>query len=176
MAFKMKPKFGALANSPRYAVQEKKDLGKYNVIDDIAGSSPAKKVDKMGQRIIKQGEKAEAAKAEGNDKKATRHTNRAKRMNERDTKKKTKQNLKEGRKVGKTTFNPNSPAKQKDTKVSDIPQVLEETGKKVLEKGKKIIKDIGNITLSSKERKACKKKGGRFKKGVCYMPQAKKNN
>ena len=160
MAFKMKPKFGALANSPRYAVQEKKDLGKYNVIDDIAGSSPAKKVDKMGQRIIKQGEKAEAAKAEGNDKKATRHTNRAKRMNERDMKKKTKQNLK------------NSPAKQ--VKVKDVPKVLEETGKKVLEKGKKIIKGIGNITLVSKERKACKAKGGKFKKGVCYMPPTEK--
>ena len=40
------------------------------------------------------------------------------------------------------------------------------------EKGKKVIKDIGNITLSSKERKACKEKGGRFKKGKCYMPES----
>jgi len=173
MAFKMKPKFGALANSPKYAVQEKKDLGKYNVIDDIAGSSPAKKVDKMGQRIIKQGEKAEAAKAEGNDKKATRHTNRAKRMNERDMKKKTKQNLK------------NSPAKQ--VKVKDVPKVIKEkvidvkdkvidAKDKVLDTGKKLIDKIGDITLVSKERKACRAKGGKFKKGVCYMPQTKKNN
>ena len=164
MAFKMKPNFGALANSPGYAAQEKKDLGKYNVIDDIAGSSPAKKIDKMGQRIIKQGEKAEAAKAEGNDKKATRHTNRAKRMNERDMKKKTKQNLK------------NSPAKQ--VKVKDVPKVIKEkvidAKDKVLDTGKKLIDKIGNITLVSKERKACKAKGGKFKKGVCYMPPTEK--
>lgn len=65
-----------------------------------------------------------------------------------------------------------SPAKQTDTKLKDIPEVLENTGKKVIEKGKKVIKDIGNITLSSKERKACKEKGGRFKKGKCYMPES----
>ena len=65
-----------------------------------------------------------------------------------------------------------SPAKQTDTKLKDIPKVLEETGKKAIEKGKKVIKDIGNITLSSKERKACKEKGGRFKKGKCYMPES----
>lgn len=65
-----------------------------------------------------------------------------------------------------------SPVKQTDTKIKDIPEVLENTGKKVLEKGKKVIKDIGNITLSSKERKACKEKGGRFKKGKCYMPES----
>jgi hypothetical protein len=65
-----------------------------------------------------------------------------------------------------------SPVKQTDTKIKDIPEVLENTGKKVIEKGKKIIKSIGEITLSSKERKACKKKGGRFKKGKCYMPES----
>ena len=65
-----------------------------------------------------------------------------------------------------------SPVKQTDTKIKDIPEVLENTGKKVIEKGKKVIKDIGNITLSSKERKACKEKGGRFKKGKCYMPES----
>tara|TARA_R100001163_G_C5059766_1_gene196477 strand:+ start:1534 stop:2304 length:771 start_codon:yes stop_codon:yes gene_type:complete len=65
-----------------------------------------------------------------------------------------------------------SPVKQEDTKIKDIPKVLEDTGKKVINKGKKIIKDIGNITLSSKERKACKEKGGKFKKGKCYMPES----
>jgi hypothetical protein len=65
-----------------------------------------------------------------------------------------------------------SPVKQEDTKIKDIPKVLENTGEKILNKGKKIIKDIGNITLSSKERKACKEKGGKFKKGKCYMPES----
>ena len=65
-----------------------------------------------------------------------------------------------------------SPVKQEDTKIKDIPKVLEDTGEKILNKGKKIIKDIGNITLSSKERKACKAKGGKFKKGKCYMPES----
>ena len=65
-----------------------------------------------------------------------------------------------------------SPVKQTDTKIKDIPEVLENTGKKVLEKGKKVIKDIGNITLSSKERKACKKKGGVYRKGKCLMPES----
>lgn len=62
--------------------------------------NPLKKVDKMGQRIIKQGEKAEAAKLSGNEKKATRHTNRATRMNERDMKKKNKQNARGPQKRG----------------------------------------------------------------------------
>ena len=95
MAFKMNPKSPALKSTGMYSSPVKQVPGPGPI------SSPAKQVDKMGQRIIKQGEKAEAAKAEGNDKKATRHTNRAGRMNERDMKKKTKQNLN------------NSPAKQK---------------------------------------------------------------
>ena len=154
MAFKMNPKSPALKSTGMYSSPVKQVPGPGPI------SSPAKQVDKMGQRIIKQGEKAEAAKAEGNDKKATRHTNRAGRMNERDMKKKTKQNLN------------NSPAKQ--VKVKDVPKVIKDkvidVKDKILDTGEKLINKIGNITLVSKERKACKAKGGKFKKGVCYMP------
>ena len=63
-------------------------------------ASPAKEIDKAGQRIIKQGDKAKAASADGNERKAKRHADRATRMNDRDIKKKTKENRK------------NSPAKK----------------------------------------------------------------
>ena len=72
---------------------------------------------------------------------------------------------------------PKSVAKQvTDTKVKDLPKVIsnkaEEVKDKVVEGGKKIIKKIGNITIASKERKACKKVGGIYKKGKCYKPKA----
>jgi len=66
--------------------------------------SPLKQVDKAGQRIIKQGDKAEAAYKAGDDKKGNRHAARATRMNTRDEAKKLKDNLK------------NSPAKKKSCK------------------------------------------------------------
>jgi len=63
----------------------------------------------------------------------------------------------------------NSPVKQ--VKVKDLPEKAVETGEKIIKGVKKIGKKIGNITLISKERQECKKAGGRFKKGTCYMPQ-----
>jgi hypothetical protein len=70
--------------------------------------SPAKEVDKAGQKIIKQGDKANAAYEAGNDKKGNRHTARAARMNTRDEAKKLKNNLK------------NSPAKKNKGMSYDI--------------------------------------------------------
>ena len=66
-----------------------------------------------------------------------------------------------------------SPVKQ--VKVKDLPKKAVETGEKIVQGVKDIGKKIGNITLSSKERQDCKKAGGRFKKGTCYMPQEKKD-
>lgn len=63
-----------------------------------------------------------------------------------------------------------SPVKQ--VKVKDLPEKAVETGEKIVQGVKDIGKKIGNITLISKERQACKKKGGRFKKGKCYMPES----
>jgi len=63
----------------------------------------------------------------------------------------------------------------KDVKVKDLPNIVankaEEVASKAVNAGKKLVKDIGNITLSSKERKDCKEKGGRFKNKTCYMPE-----
>jgi hypothetical protein len=72
----------------------KKSIGVKKTYGLNAKKSPSKKIDKAGQRIIKQGEKSKAAKAEGNDKKAERHAKRAERMGKRDMKRKAKQNLK----------------------------------------------------------------------------------
>jgi len=66
--------------------------------------------------------------------------------------------------------NKKSPVKQ--VKVKDLPEKAVETGEKIVQGVKKIGEKIGNITLISKERQACKKKGGRFKKGKCYMPES----
>ena len=67
----------------------------------------------------------------------------------------------------------------KDVKIKDLPNVVAEGAEKVankaVEAGKKLVKNIGNITLSSKERKDCKEKGGKFKKGTCYMPETNSN-
>ena len=62
-----------------------------------------------------------------------------------------------------------SPMKQ--VRVKDLPKKAVETGEKILEGGKKFIKSIGNIKLSSKAREDCKKAGGKYsrKKG-CLMP------
>lgn len=63
-------------------------------------ASPAKEIDKAGQRIQTQTIKKDIASAAGNERKAKRHADRATRMNDRDIKKKTKENRK------------NSPAKK----------------------------------------------------------------
>tara|TARA_B110000908_G_scaffold147063_1_gene178465 strand:+ start:327 stop:638 length:312 start_codon:yes stop_codon:yes gene_type:complete len=64
---------------------------------------------------------------------------------------------------------PTSPAKQ--VQVKDIPKVITEKVDDLIDGGKKVIKNIGNITLVSKERKACKKAGGKYRKKKCYMPE-----
>lgn len=63
-----------------------------------------------------------------------------------------------------------SPVKQ--VKVKDLPEKAVEAGENIVKGVKKLGKKIGNITLSSKERQDCKKAGGRFKKGKCYMPES----
>lgn len=62
-----------------------------------------------------------------------------------------------------------SPAKQ--VRVKDLPKKAVDLGEDILEGGKKFIKSIGNIKLSSKAREDCKKAGGKYsrKKG-CLMP------
>ena len=67
-----------------------------NAIAAKQGKSPAKQVDKAGQRIIKQGEKAEAAYKAGDVKKGNKHKVRAKRMSGRYDAKRLKNNLKGG--------------------------------------------------------------------------------
>jgi|TARA_B110000467_G_C18057445_1_gene334430 hypothetical protein len=76
---------------------------------------------------------------------------------------------------------PSSPAKQ--VKVKDLPKVVAEkvddVKDKVVSKVKDIGEKLGNITLSSKERVACKKAGGKYRKKKCYMPkkvETKKTN
>ncbi len=63
-----------------------------------------------------------------------------------------------------------SPVKQ--VKVKDLPEKAVEAGENIVKGVKKLGKKIGNITLVSKEKQDCKKKGGRFKKGKCYMPES----
>jgi len=99
---------GAGISSPaKQTASQKKNLPK-QIVDAIAAKSPAKEVDKAGQKIIKQGDKANAAYEAGNDKKGNRHTARAARMNTRDEAKKLKNNLK------------NSPAKKNKGMSYDI--------------------------------------------------------
>ena len=61
----------------------------------------------------------------------------------------------------------------KDVKVKDLPKIAAnktvEVANKAVDAGKKLVKNIGNIKLSSKERQDCKEKGGKFKKGTCFM-------
>ena len=99
---------GAGISSPaKQTAKQKANLPK-QIVDAIAAKSPAKEVDKAGQKIIKQGDKANAAYEAGNDKKGNRHTARAARMNTRDEAKKLKNNLK------------NSPAKKNKGMSYDI--------------------------------------------------------
>mgnify|MGYP003639807824 FL=1 len=72
MAFNMKPKFKGLSESPRYAAQEKKDLGKYNVIDDIAATSPAKQTASQKKNLPEAIVKAIAAKSPAKQAKVNR--------------------------------------------------------------------------------------------------------
>ena len=65
-----------------------------------------------------------------------------------------------------------SPVKQKDIKIKDLPDEAVKAGENIVKGVKKLGKKIGNITLSSKERQNCKKAGGSFKKGKCYMPES----
>ena len=76
--------------------KQKANLPK-EVVNAIAAKSPAKEIDKAGQRIIRQGEKAKAAYKAGDTKKGDRHKVRAKRMNGRYNAKMLKNNLKGGR-------------------------------------------------------------------------------
>ena len=64
---------------------------------------------------------------------------------------------------------PSSPAKQ--VQVKDIPKVITEKVDDLIDGGKKVIKNIGNITLVSPEGKACRKAGGKYRKKKCYMPK-----
>ena len=117
-------------------------------------------------------------KAAGNDKKIGRLNKRANNKMERKVPRAQKKADKKGydmknhdgtttRLVGKDEKS--SPAKQ--VRVKDLPKKAVETGEKILEGGKKFIKSIGNIKLSSKAREDCKKAGGKYsrKKG-CLMP------
>lgn len=70
----------------------------------------------------------------------------------------------------KKNKNKKSPVKQ--VKVKDLPEKAVEAGENIVKGVKKLGKKIGNITLVSKEKQDCKKKGGRFKKGKCYMPES----
>tara|TARA_R110000823_G_scaffold306583_1_gene429037 strand:+ start:393 stop:836 length:444 start_codon:yes stop_codon:yes gene_type:complete len=102
MAFKMNPKSPALMKAMGYASPTKQTAKQKanlppKVVDAIAAKSPAKEIDKAGERIIRQGEKAKAAYKAGNTKKGDRHRVRAKRMNDRNNAKMLKSNLKGGR-------------------------------------------------------------------------------
>ena len=79
----------------KQTAKQKANLPK-EIVNAIAAKSPAKQVDKAGQRIIRQGEKAEAAYKAGNVKKGNRHKVRAKRMGGRYDAKMLKNNLKGG--------------------------------------------------------------------------------
>jgi hypothetical protein len=80
----------------KQTAKQKANLPK-EVVNAIAAKSPAKEIDKAGQRIIRQGEKAKAAYKAGDTKKGDRHKVRAKRMNGRYNAKMLKNNLKAGR-------------------------------------------------------------------------------
>ena len=80
----------------KQTAKQKANLPK-EVVNAIAAKSPAKEIDKAGQRIIRQGEKAKAAYKAGDTKKGDRHKVRAKRMNGRYNAKMLKNNLKGGR-------------------------------------------------------------------------------
>jgi hypothetical protein len=99
MTAKQKEKSGGVGSPAKQTAKQKANLPK-EVVNAIAakqGKSPAKKVDKAGQRIIRQGEKAKAAYKAGDTKKGDRHKVRAKRMNGRYNAKMLKNNLKAGR-------------------------------------------------------------------------------
>lgn len=89
------------AEKTQNRVDEREKSGKTRVgkvVDKIKkAASPAKQIDKAGQRIIRQGEKAKAAYKAGDTKKGDRHKVRAKRMNGRYNAKMLKNNLKGGR-------------------------------------------------------------------------------
>tara|TARA_R110000744_G_scaffold309347_1_gene417258 strand:+ start:54 stop:779 length:726 start_codon:yes stop_codon:yes gene_type:complete len=80
----------------KQTAKQKANLPK-EIVNAIAAKSPAKEIDKAGQRIIRQGEKAKAAYKAGDAKKGDRHKVRAKRMNGRYNAKMLKNNLKGGR-------------------------------------------------------------------------------
>lgn len=80
----------------KQTAKQKANLPK-EIVNAIAAKSPAKEIDKAGQRIIRQGEKAKAAYKAGDTKKGDRHKVRAKRMNGRYNAKMLKNNLKGGR-------------------------------------------------------------------------------
>lgn len=80
----------------RQTAKQKANLPK-EIVNAIAAKSPAKEIDKAGERIIRQGEKAKAAYKAGDTKKGDRHKVRAKRMDGRYNAKMLKYNLKGGR-------------------------------------------------------------------------------
>jgi len=80
----------------KQTAKQKANLPK-EIVNAIAAKSPAKEIDKAGQRIIRQGEKAKAAYKAGDTKKGDRHKVRAKRMSGRYNAKMLKNNLKGGR-------------------------------------------------------------------------------
>ena len=159
-------------------------------VKDVMTGSPAKQLgkdagetaafEKSAQIEDKFNSKIE--KAAGNDKKIAKLNKRANNKMARKVPRAQKRADKKGydmnnfdgtttRLVGKDEKS--SPAKQ--VKVKDLPKKAVETGEKIVQGVKNIGKKIGNITLSSKERQDCKKAGGRFKKGTCYMPKAKED-
>tara|TARA_R100000935_G_scaffold57414_1_gene91310 strand:- start:143 stop:607 length:465 start_codon:yes stop_codon:yes gene_type:complete len=136
MAFKMKPKFHALAESPRYAQQERQDLGKYNVIDDIAGKSPAKKVPGPGpvSSPAKQVNRDDGVQVD-----------EVPAVVGEEVKKAAKFVKKKGKRIGKWF-------KKQIKKVGDV--TLTKTKKEKIEKQKKKLKDLEAPTKqTSKQRK-----------------------
>tara|TARA_R110002074_G_scaffold102186_2_gene220805 strand:- start:73 stop:972 length:900 start_codon:yes stop_codon:yes gene_type:complete len=89
-------KAGGEKSPAKQTAKQKANLPK-EIVNAIAAKSPAKEIDKAGQRIIRQGEKAKAAYKAGDTKKGDRHKVRAKRMNGRYNAKMLKNNLKGGR-------------------------------------------------------------------------------
>ena len=164
----------AIKASPakKYGHSPAKQLGK-DAGETAAFEKSAQIEDKFNSKI---------EKAAGNDKKIAKLNKRANNKMARKVPRAQKKADKKGydmnnfdgtttRLVGKDEKS--SPAKQ--VKVKDLPKKAVETGEKIIQGVKNIGKKIGNITLSSKERQDCKKAGGRFKKGTCYMPKAKED-
>ena len=129
MAFNMKPKFKGLSESPRYAAQEKKDLGKYNVIDDIAATSPAKQTASQKKNLPEAIVKAIAAKSPA---------------------KQAKVNRDDGVQVKEVP-------KVVGEEVEKATKFVGKEAKKVSKWGKKLFKKIGNIKLTKTKKEKLKK-------------------